>query len=101
MFWLATLQGLIMDLLKVETAKDKLVISIGLDALKCSLEAGRLDMLIGGEFKVTDMDAFMKEFKRYLMCEEEDGSTPIHLMLDQVAAAMLEDTDEGCEITDC
>ena len=90
-----------MDLLKVEVVDKKLVMSIGLEALKFSLEAGRLDMLTGGEFEVTDMDIFIKSFRGYLVTEEEDGSTPIHLMLDQVAAAMLEDTDEGCKITDC
>lgn len=87
-------------LLKVETVKDELVISISLSGLKCSLEAGQLDMLIGGEFKIKDMDAFIKEFKNYLTVENEDGSTPIHLMFDNVAAEMLENTDEGCEVID-
>jgi len=87
-----------MGLLKTEVVDGELMISIDLEALKCSLESGRLDILIGGEFKVTNMEVFMAEFRQYLMKEEEDGSTPVHLMFDQVAADMLEDTDEGCEV---
>jgi len=87
-------------LLKVETVKDDLIITISKSGLKCSLESGQLDMLIGGEFKITDMNTFLNEFKNYLTMEREDGSTPIHLMFDNVAAEMLENTDEGCEVID-
>ena len=85
-------------MLKTKVVKDELVISISLDGLKCSLESGRLDMLVGGEFKIIDTNKFISEYLLYMMTEQEDGSTPIHLMFDSVAAEMLENTDEGCEV---
>ena len=87
-------------MLKTKVIKDKLVITISLEGLRCSLEAGRLDMLVGGEFKITNMKKFMPEYLLYMMTEQEDGSTPVHLMFDEVAADMLENTDDGCEVID-
>ena len=85
-------------MLKAKVINKDLVISISLEGLQCSLESGRLDMLTGGEFKITDIDKFMPEYLMHLTTEQEDGSTPVHLMFDNVAADMLENTDEGCEV---
>lgn len=84
--------------MKTEIIGNDFVISIPLEEIKSSLESGQLDMSIGGEFKITDMDDFLVEFREWLMMEEEDGATPVHLMLDQVAEAMLEYSDAGCSI---
>ncbi len=87
-------------MLDINIDNNQLTITISHEGLKCSLESGRLDMLIGGTFKLCDMKTFLSEYKTYLLQEEEDGSTPVHIMFDEVAALMLENTDEGCEVID-
>lgn len=88
------------QLLKVEIVDGVLNISIGMEALKTSLESGRLDMSCGGEFVINDLEAFGVDFVHELNSEEEDGSTPVHLMLDQVALTNLENGGGGCYIVE-
>lgn len=82
-------------LLKVETDNSVLTISIGVDALKTSIESGHIDIHTHGEVVVTDTDEFIKEFVRFLTIEAEDGTTPIHKMFDEVALEALENGAEG------
>ena len=88
------------DLLDIRTHNDKLIISIGLDALKCSIESGRLDNNCHGEFVLTDIVKFIKDFVGELRAEEEDGSTPIHLLFDRIALSVLETGGRGCEVVE-
>ncbi len=88
------------DLLETRIINDKLVISIGLNSLKCSIESGRLDTSTHGEFILTDLDKFMKDFIGELRGEEEDGSTPLHLLFDKIALSTLEKGGRGCEVVE-
>ena len=88
------------QLLKVEIKDGVLNISIGMEALKTSIESGRLDMSCAGEFVIDDLEAFGGGFVDELKSEEEDGSTPLHLLFDQVALAFLENGGAGCDIVD-
>ena len=88
------------QLLKAEIKDGVLNISIGMEALKTSIESGRLDISCGGEFVIDDLESFGADFVYELVKEEEDGSTPIHLMFDQVALESLENGGSGCEIVE-
>ena len=88
------------QLLKAEIVDGVLNISIGMNALKASLESGRLDMSCGGEFVIDDIEAFGVDFVHELKSEEEDGSTPVHLMFDQVALTNLKNGGAGCNIVE-
>lgn len=55
--------------------------------------SGALDM----RFKVTDEDAFARDLIGELNREEEDGTTPIHRLLDAMINEALESGGEGIE----
>ena len=88
------------QLLKVKVENGILNISIGVKALKTSIESGRLDISCGGEFSIDDLEAFIPDFVHELSSEQEDGSTPIDLMFDQVALETLEQGGNGCDVTE-
>lgn len=87
--------------------------------LKVGIEAGRLVISIGivtlGEAlvgpgspvkravphaKITDHAEFACEVKRALLSESEDGTTPVHTLLDGVAEAFLENGADGVDFGD-
>lgn len=88
------------QLLKIEIVDEVLHISIGMEALKAALESGRLDMSCDGEFVIDDTEAFGVDFVNELKSEEEDGSTPIHLMFDRVALTTMENGGVGCSVVE-
>ena len=47
--------------------------------------------------EVKDLDVFAKSMVRQLTREEEDGTTPVHRMLDAAANEVLEQGDDGVE----
>jgi len=49
------------------------------------------------EYCVTDIREFAQSVARRLEAEEEDGTTPIHRMLDAVADEVLEQGDDGVD----
>lgn len=49
------------------------------------------------EFAVVDLREFAKSMARQLQREEEDGTTPVHRMLDTAAEAVLEQGDDGVD----
>lgn len=74
-------------------ADAEIVIRVGISALPTALEANPRDDTYS-KCKVTDLPAFAGEVVRKLNSEFEDGTTAIHLMLDQ---AMADAIDDGCE----
>lgn len=49
------------------------------------------------EFYVSDIREFAKSMARQLQREEEDGTTPVHRMLDAAADEVLEQGDDGVD----
>jgi len=48
-------------------------------------------------YRLTDPSAFAEEFVRALNHEQEDGTTPVHVMLDKALYAAIEEGAEGVE----
>lgn len=79
--------------LKVEIENGRLEITIGVDLLCFAVEHGPgMDWLT-----ITDNDVFANEIMSALLIEEEDGSTPVHRMLDAAANEACEKGAAGCE----
>ncbi len=79
--------------LQVEIKDGRLEITIGVDLLCFAVEHGPgMDWLT-----ITDNDVFANEIKSALLTEEEDGSTPVHKMLDAAATEACEQGAGGCK----
>lgn len=86
--------------LTVEVKDDELQIRIGIDTLKFALEcAPEYPLCIFDEdrdeymtYKVEDINQFVEDIVTELDNEQEDGTTPVHLLLDQ---AMLKAVENG------
>ena len=78
--------------LKVEIKEDLLTISIGTDSL-----IHALSNTTWCQFKITNKKKFLKMFRNYLLSEQEDGETPIHIAFDQAANDMFENGEESME----
>ena len=79
----------------------KLVISIGVNTLASAAE--RCERFYDGEkdrytLKVTNKAKFAREIARALQAEEEDGTTPLHVLFDDAAEAAVEDGCEGVKL---
>lgn len=82
-----------MDLAKIEDGA--IVIRVPIDALvTASAHAFELEYGEKHGLTIADPQAFAKEVCRELNQEEEDGTTPVHRMLD---AVMIEAVEQGCE----
>lgn len=87
--------------------------------LKVGIEAGRLVISIGittlgnaivgpgspikkdvPHAKITDHAAFARQVVTALNSEAEDGTTPVHKLLDDVAATFLENGADGIDFGD-
>lgn len=84
------------------------------ESLEITIKGGRLVMSIGvdtlvnayhgmfcppydesrDEVKITDVNVFAKEVLGALQAEEEDGSNPVHRLLDN---AMIHAIEQGCD----
>lgn len=80
--------------LTVEIVDDRLVISIGVGLLAFAVQAASDVSGWPEDWYITDPAAFAKEIARTLEREEEDGTTPVHKMLD---AAALETLEQGAD----
>ncbi len=85
------------QVLSVKIADGKLVISIGINVLCFSAE--NCERFYDGDrdkytLKVTNKRKFAGEIVRALEREEEDGTTPVHVLLDNAFEVAMED---GCE----
>lgn len=83
----------------VEFDGDCLNISVGKNILIHALKYG-LESYLMGDVEVTDIDGFVKDIVRELEDEEEDGSTPVHRMLDKAGYSAIEQGSEYVEYTE-
>lgn len=67
--------------LKVRIEKGQLIISIGIDTLAFAFDNGEYAYEL---FKVSNIKGFAKDVLYELLREEEDGTTPVHRLLDEV-----------------
>lgn len=80
--------------MSVEIKDGRLEISIGVDLMCHAITHGPCQDAL----EITDNDMFAGEVLRALKYEEEDGTNPVHRMLDAAAEQAIEDGAEGCEI---
>ena len=75
-----------------------LTISIGVETLAHAVRTGQG---FGGdaEVLVSDVEAFARDVLRELEREQEDGTTPVHAMLDAAARAAVEDGTEHAQVS--
>lgn len=89
--------------LRCRIKKRVLVIEVGLDVLKFATENHPdlyEDELDKGRYVVTDLAVFTKAVVAELHSEEEDGSTPIHRLLDKAILDAISNGAEGVEELD-
>ena len=79
--------------LTVALEGDRLVISIGIDALMTASRGA--DDWPEDELEITDPDAFAASIVRGLEQEEEDGTTPVHLAIDTAVMWAVENGEPG------
>lgn len=86
--------------LRVQVVERVLTIEVGIDTLKFAAE--HCEKFWNGEadvhtLSITDADKFAEDVRIAMLAEEEDGSTPVARMLDE----MIEDAvEEGSEAVD-
>lgn len=90
--------------LTVGIEEQQLVIRIGFDvlahAIRYAPSLSHFDGTVSDDVlepTITDADTFFKELVIALNSEEEDGTTPVHRMLDAAALAAIESGAEGIE----
>ncbi len=74
-----------------------IVVRVAIETLPQAIETACGMHYIAGHWKVTDAAAFAEEITRALNDEQEDGTTPIHRLLDQAAEHAIEQGGEGVE----
>jgi hypothetical protein len=89
--------------LTVEIVDGELRISIGIGTLKFSTENSPdtrlnwfdedLDDYVG--YKVSDEEEFARDVKNALNAEEEDGTTPLHTVIDNACVTAIEEGSLG------
>lgn len=96
---------MIKDPLKCEIQNNKIIISIGFDALKFLAEennnCGKYDKISypdGYWTKITNKKLFAKEILRSLTAEEEDGTTIVHTLFENAINIALENGAEGIKL---
>lgn len=86
--------------LRCNVVERVLTIEIGIDTLKFAAENcpkfwnGAADV---HTLKITDADTFAEDIQRALTAEEEDGSTPLNLLLDEMIEAAVDDGSEAID----
>lgn len=83
------------DGLSVEMADGRLVIAIGIDSLMTAVRGG--DFWDDDELKIVSADEFAADIVSELEREREDGTTPVHLMIDAAAEEAVEQGSLGVE----
>jgi len=76
------------------TTDGRLVVSIGIDVLAFAVNLAGTPWSTA-PFKVTDADVAAAEIVQELTREEEDGTTPVHKLLDQAALDAWENGGQG------
>lgn len=90
------------DRLTVEVTNCRLVISIGIDTL--AFAAANCERFYDGESgdytaRVTDNREFAREVALALQHEKEDGTTPVHVLLDNAFEYVVGDGGNGIVVT--
>lgn len=83
-------------LLDVSVVDGVLTISIGVGLLAFAVQAASDVSEWPEDFKIVDPETFAKGIANALLAEEEDGTTPVHRMLDAAAVEALEQGADGC-----
>ena len=78
--------------MNVKIEGDEIVIRIPISLLPCAVQ-------VEG-FKVTDAVKFAEELVSAINLEDEEGTTPVHKMLDEAANTAIEDGAYGVEEID-
>ena len=87
--------------LTVKIVDGVLTIAIGMGtlatAIRCNPDLQAWDEVTGKDYEptITDATVFGKELVRALEDEDEEGSTPVHLMLDAAVMSAIENGAEG------
>jgi hypothetical protein len=89
-----TIKAGMKEQLAVKVEGGKLQISIGIALLAHAVQAQEQ---WPEDWYIDDVRDFAREMARGLQREEEDGTTPVHRMLDAVAEAVLENGGDGLE----
>ena len=76
--------------LKAEVIDGEMVITIGVDILSFAMQSQNY-WPEGAEIKSNEL--FAEDICKHILMEEEDGSTPIHRMLDTIVNSFTEDCD--------
>lgn len=84
--------------LETRIENEMLSITIGTDMLCHAVEIGRACGL--GGIKITDRAVFTQEILNELDRESEDGSTPVHRMLDKAVSRAIENGAQGADYSD-
>lgn len=84
--------------LRVEIIDDELRVSVGISTLAYALEnapysynfSDYVDEDGNAKLRITDEAGFAKEVLHELLCEQEDGATPISTLLDKMMVSAIE-----------
>lgn len=82
------------QLLQVAIEDGQLRISIGIALLAFAVQA---QDAWPEQLYISDIPDFAKSIARHLQRESEDGTTPVHRMLDAAANEVLEQGDDGAD----
>lgn len=74
-----------------------IVIRVPISALPVAYQAGIDSGFIEPRYRITNAKAFAKDVVRALNDEEEDGTTPIHRLMDKACEEAIEQGAEGVE----
>ena len=74
-----------------------IVIRLQLDTFHEVVEGAWASMVIPTRLKITDAAKFAKEVCRELNEEQEDGTTPVHILFDGAIQSAFEQGAEGVE----
>lgn len=75
--------------LTVELKDKKLQISVGINTLAKFLDTDRL-----GGYEIVNNEKFALDLIRQLLEEDDEGTTPVHLMLDEAANEAIDNGSE-------
>ncbi|WP_447043938.1 hypothetical protein [Vreelandella sp. H-I2] len=84
--------------LEVTACNETLSIKVGIEILCYAVTIGR--PYGNGDIKITDRDKFTEGLVSELQSESENGTTPVHTMLDEAVNMMLENGEEGVDFED-
>lgn len=96
----ATLTSNAKSPLRVVVKDGMLVISIGVETLKWAAENCEkfwLPLTDKGALVVGNVGQFAMDVRQVLRQEEEDGTTPVHLLLDKAFESVMENGAEGLD----